>query len=255
MKRERENSVPNPFLNPKTNMAARPPLTTCPREFFSSIPHPLPSGIGTQYIRNMRDVAAITGEAPPYIMRMLNARAGLPPFLSSSDLQMKRLCMKNAPTPQAELAPFNMPKSNGTPVYRDNNEEIQKEVPILSTSELPTDTSVKRIWPVMGFGKLEIREKQSSYCFELDIPGVRKDCIDVSLKPASIVVECTRDPVPYAPDRYHHIERPVGKLIRTIQLPSNANADAISCSYVNGVLFINVGKKEVTEEVIKVIVN
>ena len=106
----------------------------------------------------------------------------------------------------------------------------------------------------MGFGKLEIHERQSSYCFELDIPGVTKDRIDVSLKPSSIVVECTRDPVPYAPDRYHHNERPAGKLIRTIQLPSKADPDAISCSYVNGVLFIEVGKKEVTEEVVKVVV-
>ena len=81
MKRGRENSMPNPFLASKANTAARPSLPTCPREFLSSIPHPLPSGIGTQYLRSMRDIAAITGEAPPFMMRMLNARSSLPPFL------------------------------------------------------------------------------------------------------------------------------------------------------------------------------
>ena len=254
MKRGRENSMPNPFLASKANTAARPSLPTCPREFLSSIPHPLPSGIGTQYLRSMRDIAAITGEAPPFMMRMLNARSSLPPFLSSPDAQAKRMCMKYGPAPQAEGTGNNTPKNGTPPIQRETNGDVQREVPIISTSGLPADTSVKRIWPVMGFGKLEIHERQSSYCFELDIPGVMKDRIDVSLKPSSIVVECTRDPVPYAPDRYHHNERPAGKLIRTIQLPSKADPDAISCSYVNGVLLIEVGKKEVTEEVVKVVV-
>ena len=140
---------------------------------------------------------------------------------------------------------------------RVNSEDLQTEktremVQIPFSPDNVQGPGVKRIWPVMGFGKLEIWEKKDAFLFLLAIPGVPKDAIDVSLKPSSIVVECVRKPVSVCLDKYHHLERPTGKLIRTIQLPSKANPDTIFCSYVDGLLRITVGKKETEEEVIRV---
>lgn len=101
---------------------------------------------------------------------------------------------------------------------------------------------IKRIWPSMGFGKLDIRETADNFIVCLDIPGVQKDSIDVSLKPNNIVVECVRNPVPQAKNLFHYIERPSGKLVRTIQLSSKIDPDSISCVYLDGVLKITLGK-------------
>ena len=77
---------------------------------------------------------------------------------------------------------------------RVNSEDLQTEktremVQIPFSPDNVQGPGVKRIWPVMGFGKLEIWEKKDAFLFLLAIPGVPKDAIDVSLKPSSIVVE------------------------------------------------------------------
>ena len=107
----------------------------------------------------------------------------------------------------------------------------------------------------MGFGKLDIRDNEEKYIISLDIPGVTKESIDVSLRPTCIVVECVRKPIPMIKGKYHNIERPTGKLVRTIQLPSQANPDSISCIYKDGVLTLTVQKIKNGSNVMKIPVN
>ena len=104
------------------------------------------------------------------------------------------------------------------------------------------DGEIKRIWPSMGFGKLDVRENATTYIICLDIPGVQKDTIDISLKPNNIVVECVRNPIPHSKNLFLYVERPYGKLVRTIHLSSRVDPDSITCSYKNGVLQITIGK-------------
>ena len=110
---------------------------------------------------------------------------------------------------------------------------------VLKTDE---DGGVKRVWPSMGFGKLDVRENATGFIIHLDIPGVQKDTIDISLKPNNIVVECVRNPIPHTKNFFHYVERPSGKLVRTIHLSSRVDPDSIACSYKDGVLQITLGK-------------
>ena len=177
---------------------------------------------------------------------------GRKPFASSMISNSRGTPNSASPLHSSELQGGTDPKPG-----RVDSEDLQEEktremVQIPFSPDNAQEPGVKRIWPVMGFGKLEIWEKKDSFLFLLAIPGVPKDTIDVSLKPSSIVVECVRKPISVYLDKYHHLERPTGKLIRTIQLPSKADPDTISCSYVDGLLRITVGKKEMEEEVIRV---
>lgn len=47
-------------------------------------------------------------------------------------------------------------------------------------------------------------------------------------------------------DRWHRVERQRGSFLRRFRLPGNANTEAISCALENGVLTVNVPKKEPT---------
>ena len=248
MKRRLEDTSSNPFLQSKCPAAPNAYSSRCPREFFSIIPHPVPAGAGTAFIHNPRAVAAITGEAPPPFMRAFGRKPFASPAISTP-----------RGTPSSAFPPHGSDLQGGSDSKpgRVSSEDLQTEktremVQIPFSPDNVQGPGVKRIWPVMGFGKLEIWEKKDAFLFLLAMPGVPKDAIDVSLKPSSIVVECVRKPVSVCLDKYHHLERPTGKLIRTIQLPSKANPDTISCSYVDGLLRITVGKKETEEEVIRV---
>ena len=134
------------------------------------------------------------------------------------------------------------PKKQESNLHKENTSPIKTGgiKPMVEKEEETKGT--KRIWPSMGFGKLDVRENATGFIIHLDIPGVQKDTIDISLKPNSIVVECVRNPIPHTKNLFHHIERPSGKLIRTIHLSSRVDPDSVTCSYKDGVLQISIGK-------------
>ena len=203
-----------------------------PRDFLTTIPHPIPRG--------MRLPANFNRALQANLARGEGLKRGsLPEGLSEACLpeedSWKRL---------RSQCPHWMEKSKGQEnVVASGRPDVSGK---LGARPAPMDNGskneVKRIWPVMGFGKLEIREQETAFIVNLDIPGVSKDTIDVSLRPTSILVECIRDPIPVVKNRFRYIERPSGKLVRTIQLPAKANPDAIRCTYVDGVLSFSIEK-------------
>lgn len=217
----------------------------CPREFFSAFPHPLPAHSGMRFFHSNDTRPVVTGEIPPSFLRSCSVNPLIPPVDTTAESKKRMGGMG--------LADMQ---------YRMRGENYANQYPFIATEASPSpdenseysscDWSKKRIWPVMGFGKLDIRDSDDSYFISLDLPGVTKDCIDVSLRPTSVVVECVRKPIPIFKGKYHYIERPVGKLVRTIQLPALANPDSISCVYVNGVLTMTIQKFKNELEVKKV---
>ena len=230
--------------NPSTNWNYKFSANGCPRDFLASIPHPLPSNLGMQLYHHYGPKSYYSGDVPPFMrMPYMNPNGSD----SSSDGAYKSPPIDKCPIPpelRSSLVSKLKNERNQYPPaspHSPTNSDGCKN-PNRSDSTDDKIENTKRIWPVMGFGKLDIRERDECFVVSLDIPGVSKESIDVSLKPSSLVVECVRKPLPTYKGKFHYIERPCGKLVRTIQLPSKANPNEITCNYVDGVLSITIGK-------------
>lgn len=263
MKREREDK--SPVLSSNTTLETRSTTQRhCPREFFASLSHPVPENIGMHYGHSPNVLRTLTQEAPPMTRCPYphQGNTSIPPELlaeyrrNSTPMQLPYYppppLPHVPPIPFVAVPPFASPqdmdpmrimktteKSKGE--GKDEGESLQDQ----------EKNSMKRIWPVMGFGVMDIREKSDSYIIALDLPGIQKEDIDVSLKPAKIVVECIRKEKECNGYK-SYAERPFGKLIRTIQLPLKANPESISCKYEDGVLIIQIGKLEELNTIKKV---
>ncbi|XP_031500622.1 17.1 kDa class II heat shock protein-like [Nymphaea colorata] len=100
----------------------------------------------------------------------------------------------------------------------------------------------------------DIKEYPSSYVFVLDMPGVKSGEINVQIEEGNVLSisgERKREEQEEqhkekekeeAEVKYLRMERRVGKLMRKFNLPKNANVDAISAEYRDGVLTVAVQK-------------
>lgn len=99
----------------------------------------------------------------------------------------------------------------------------------LTSWELLTDTS----------------ESDKGYTIEIDVPGVEKEDVKVSYKDALLTVSGQRKlPEGGTADNVTHFERYRGSFSRSFRLPDLADGDAITGSYKNGVLTLEIPKKK-----------
>ncbi|XP_031500628.1 17.1 kDa class II heat shock protein-like [Nymphaea colorata] len=100
----------------------------------------------------------------------------------------------------------------------------------------------------------DVKEYPSSYVFVLDMPGLKSGDIRVQIEEGNVLSisgerkreeqqqkhkEKEKDE---AEVKYLRMERRVGKFMRKFNLPKNANVDAISAEYRDGVLTVTVQK-------------
>ncbi|KAF3788225.1 heat shock protein [Nymphaea thermarum] len=100
----------------------------------------------------------------------------------------------------------------------------------------------------------DVKEYPSSYVFVLDMPGLKSGDIGVQIEEGNVLSisgERKREEQQQkqkekendeAEVKYLRMERRVGKFMRKFNLPKNANADAISAEYRDGVLTVTVQK-------------
>jgi HSP20 family protein len=79
----------------------------------------------------------------------------------------------------------------------------------------------------------------------MELPGVSADDVDISVENTVLTVRGER---PFCRDLrqedFHRVERRFGSFVRSVTLPSTANAEAIQASFDAGVLTVEVPKKE-----------
>lgn len=91
----------------------------------------------------------------------------------------------------------------------------------------------------------DIFEDDNNVVISLDIPGMSRDAIHVSVENNVLTVKGDR--LLEKEDRkknYHRVERAFGSFSRAFSLPNTVNAEEIKASYVNGVLEISLSKRE-----------
>lgn len=93
---------------------------------------------------------------------------------------------------------------------------------------------------------IEIKEKDGKLTLTADIPGVKKEDVNVHIDEDLLVVEGERKfEKEEKKEGYFHSERRYGKFYRAVQLPAGAKVDETAANFTNGVLEVTVPIPEV----------
>ncbi len=117
--------------------------------------------------------------------------------------------------------------------------EIEKGVEVVSNKVTETFDNLASHLPFSNLAKKE----DSTFHVEVDLPGVKKEEIDVKVEDDVLVVSAVRHyKNEVKEDDYYISESAFGKLERRFVLPENIDSESISASYENGRLEIELQK-------------
>lgn len=90
---------------------------------------------------------------------------------------------------------------------------------------------------------LDIKENEKEFIISVDLPGVKKEDIKVSLSEKQLVISASRGSEKEEKgETYWRIERSSGTMSRSMTLPENAADDGITAESKDGVLVVKVPK-------------
>lgn len=91
----------------------------------------------------------------------------------------------------------------------------------------------------------DIKETDDALLVQVELPGLQKEDIDVSLEGNVLTVSgerrFTKDE---SQETYHRMERFYGKFSRSFRLPRNVDSGAVSASFADGLLSLELPKTE-----------
>lgn len=92
---------------------------------------------------------------------------------------------------------------------------------------------------------LDVHEDKDGYTVNVELPGLKREDIDVSLHDGSLVISGERKAENIEEGtEVHRRERFYGKFSRVLSLPTAVNADKVNASYKNGILTVTLPKAE-----------
>jgi len=98
----------------------------------------------------------------------------------------------------------------------------------------------------MSIMKTDIKEKKDKYVIEMDLPGYEKDNISIDLKDGYLEVSAKVEKEENSDEheKFVHKERYYGHCSRSFYVGDQITEEDISAEFKNGILKINVPKKE-----------
>jgi HSP20 family protein len=100
--------------------------------------------------------------------------------------------------------------------------------------------------------RVNIEEQKDKYLITAEVPGFDKENLKVNISDNNVMTitgEQRKEHVEESKEkRYIRTERAFGRVQRSLGLPKNVNKDNIHASYENGILHINVPKREEQKE-------
>ena len=87
---------------------------------------------------------------------------------------------------------------------------------------------------------LDVVRHENDVTLRLDVPGIDRDAIDVTVDRGILSVTVRRLQERTENDKFFVRERTMGTFTRRLRLPENLNADAVEASYDNGVLEVRI---------------
>jgi HSP20 family protein len=91
---------------------------------------------------------------------------------------------------------------------------------------------------------LDITENEKAYTIKVEMPGVHKDDVQVSVDGDSLIVRGEkREERVEEEEHYHYSERSYGSFQRVLALPGDADPDDLKAAFRDGILTITIGRK------------
>ncbi len=93
--------------------------------------------------------------------------------------------------------------------------------------------------------KVDVAEKNGAYLVSAELPGVKKEDIQVSIDGAQVTLsaEIKREAEAGQDQRVLHVERAFGKLTRSFTLPQELDEAKVEAKFRDGVLELTLPKK------------
>jgi HSP20 family protein len=90
---------------------------------------------------------------------------------------------------------------------------------------------------------VDVREDDAAYVVWLEVPGVRRDALDISLQNNVLTIKGTKEQAAVE-GRYRRVERSYGAFVRSLHLPRNVDENGVTANLENGVLEVRLPKRE-----------
>lgn len=96
--------------------------------------------------------------------------------------------------------------------------------------------------------RTDVSETDARYVIRMDMPGMKKDALDIQLHDGTLTVsgERTREHEDKG-ESFHRVERSYGRFFRSFSLPQAADPQGVEAQLEDGVLTIHVPKREETK--------
>ena len=92
---------------------------------------------------------------------------------------------------------------------------------------------------------VDLKENEQGYTLEADLPGLKKEDIDVTVVDNVVSLKGERKQESETKEKgYHRIERRYGSFERSFEIPGGFDASRIEAHFDNGVLRITLPKRE-----------
>lgn len=92
---------------------------------------------------------------------------------------------------------------------------------------------------------MDISETESEYEVHVEVPGIPKKNIEVTIDGGVMTVKGMRDKDTESPDqKLHQVERSKSDFMRSIKLPEKVDADKVSANSKDGILTVRLPKSE-----------
>jgi HSP20 family protein len=90
----------------------------------------------------------------------------------------------------------------------------------------------------------DVVEDTEGYRFYFEMPGVKSDAIDVRIEDGRLIIDAERKRPEWPKEtEIHRAERGYGKFARSFKLPEDAQHEAVTASYRDGVLEVKIPKR------------
>ena len=129
---------------------------------------------------------------------------------------------------------------------RHDMRRLQREFDHLFESFFPTRPATdEALESAVWAPRTDLSETEDAYLIHLDLPGLKKDEVEISVHDGTLSVSGERRQEETEEGRtFVRVERSYGRFYRSFSLPQTINAEGIEATFEDGVLTIYVPKAE-----------
>lgn len=123
---------------------------------------------------------------------------------------------------------------------------LRREMDRLLESFFPRteDSAASAMW----VPRADLAETDDAFVVSMDLPGVMPEEVEVTFEDGSLKISGERSAQQKHEGRqFHRIERAYGRFFRAFRFGHNADPEAIGAEYRDGILTIQVGKREASK--------